>query len=66
MSVPTAIIVWTSGAEGQFRPVAIETGAADDNRTEVVSGPLREGDALIAGIKKVQTGAFSALRGSSE
>jgi HlyD family secretion protein len=65
-SGPNQGIVWTSGAEGQVRPVAIETGAADDNRTEVVAGPLREGDALIVGIKKVQSGVLSALRGSNE
>ena len=34
--------VWTEGAEGRLIPVDIETGASDDNRTQVIAGDLRE------------------------
>ena len=44
--------VWTEGAEGRPIPVNIETGASDDNRTEVIAGALREGQPVIVGIAK--------------
>jgi HlyD family secretion protein len=44
--------VWTEGAEGRLIPVDIETGASDDNRTEVIAGDLREGEPVIVGLAK--------------
>jgi len=62
---PNRGIVWVSRVEGQPAPVAVATGAADDARTEVVAGPVREGDAVIVGIKKVRGGRFWSLRASN-
>jgi HlyD family secretion protein len=44
--------VWTEGAEFRLIPVDIETGASDDNRTEVIAGDLREGEPVIVGLAK--------------
>jgi HlyD family secretion protein len=57
--------VWTIGIEGRPKPIAIETGAADDNRTEVTAGAVRDGDLLIVGTGKTQPGVISAWRGSN-
>jgi HlyD family secretion protein len=44
--------VWTEGAEGRLIPVDIETGASDDNHTEVVAGDLREGEPVVIDLAK--------------
>lgn len=42
--------VWVPGDDsGQPRPVDIRTGLSDGTSTEVVSGPLKEGDSVILG-----------------
>jgi HlyD family secretion protein len=58
--------VWTVGVEGRATPLAIETGAADDNRTEVIAGSLREGDLLIVGTSKTHSSILSAWSGSKD
>ena len=60
--------VWIEGVEGRPTPVAIETGASDDNRTELTAGGLREGQLLIVGVAKpkAQRGFLSAWRGSTK
>jgi HlyD family secretion protein len=65
---PQQAILWTEGVEGRPTPVAIKTGASDDNRTEVTAGDLHEGQLLIVAIAKpkVQRGLLSAWRGSAE
>ena len=65
---PKQATVWIEGVEGRPTPVAIETGASDDNRTELVSGELREGQLLVAGVakSKAQRGFLAAWRGSAE
>jgi HlyD family secretion protein len=63
---PNRGIVWTTGAEGQPIPVAVETGAIDDARTEVVAGAVREGEALIVGTEKAHSGGLRSLWASNE
>ncbi|MBB5203796.1 HlyD family secretion protein [Inhella inkyongensis] len=41
--------VWRLNAQGQPEAVAIQTGLADTRNTEVLGGPLRDGDVLIVG-----------------
>jgi HlyD family secretion protein len=45
-------VVWTESAEGRLVPVDIETGASDGDRTEVITGNLREGEPVIVGLAK--------------
>ena len=65
---PNQAMVWIEGVEGRPTPVAIKTGASDDNRTELTAGELREGQLLIVGVAKpkVQRGLLSAWRWSTE
>lgn len=42
--VPT---VWTLDGKGEPRPVEIRTGLSDGSFTELVEGPLKEGDRII-------------------
>jgi HlyD family secretion protein len=42
--------VWVPDAEGQPRPVELRVGLTDGTTTEIVSGPLKEGDAVILGL----------------
>jgi HlyD family secretion protein len=46
--------VWAEGAEGRLVPVEIETGASDDNRTEVIASDLREGEPVVVGLTKAK------------
>jgi HlyD family secretion protein len=41
--------VWRLGADGTVQPVAVTLGVADNRHTEVTSGGLKEGDALVIG-----------------
>jgi HlyD family secretion protein len=47
--------VWRIGASGDPEPVPIQRGFSDGNATEVVSGPLAEGDQVIIGIETLRT-----------
>jgi HlyD family secretion protein len=51
-AVKPGAVVWTEGAEGWLVPVAIETGASDGNRSEVIQGDLREGEPVAVGLAK--------------
>ncbi len=42
--------VWTVAADGQAKAVTIWTGISDGRVTEVVRGPLKQGDKVITGI----------------
>ncbi len=65
---PNQATVWTEGVEGRPTPVAIKTGASDENRTELAAGELREGQLLIVGVAKpkARRGFLSAWLGSTE
>jgi len=41
--------VWVPGPDGQPRPVDVRTGLSDGTSTEILDGPLKEGDAVILG-----------------
>lgn len=47
--------VWRIGASGDPEPVPIQRGFSDGNATELVSGPLAEGDQVIIGIETLKT-----------
>jgi HlyD family secretion protein len=42
--------VYTLDAENKLQPVEIRTGISDGRHTHVVSGPLKEGDAVVIGM----------------
>ncbi len=50
---PTSV-VWKIGASGEPEPVPIQRGVSDGTATEVVSGPLNEGDQLIVGVESLR------------
>ena len=41
--------VWVPGHDGQPRPVDVRTGLNDGTSTEILEGPLKEGDEVILG-----------------
>jgi HlyD family secretion protein len=41
--------VWVPGPDGQPRPVDVHTGLTDGTSTEILAGPLQEGDEVILG-----------------
>ena len=41
--------VWVPGPDGQPRPVDVRTGLTDGISTEILAGPLQEGDEVILG-----------------
>jgi HlyD family secretion protein len=43
--------VWVPHAEGEPTPVELKTGVTDGNFTEVIEGPLKEGDEVIVGME---------------
>lgn len=47
-------VVWVLAANGEPSPVEIRTGAMDDFASELVDGPLTEGDAVIVGSRSVR------------
>ena len=65
---PNHSTVWIEGVEGRPTPVAVETGASDESRTELTAGELREGEPLIVGVAKpkVPRGFLSVWRGANE
>lgn len=42
--------VYTLGADKKLQPVEIRTGITDGRFTQIVSGPLKEGDAVVIGV----------------
>ena len=63
---PNESLVWKEGVESHPTPALIRTGATDGQRTEVIEGPLREGDLLIVGIAKSPArAALSAWLGTT-
>jgi HlyD family secretion protein len=55
--------VWTVGKDGRPMPITVHLGQSDDSSTELLDGPLTEGQPLIVGNggPQVQTG-FLGLR----
>ena len=46
---PTAGRLWALGADGRPAPVSARTGLSDGAYTEIVEGPLKEGDEVVLG-----------------
>ena len=42
--------LWIAGPDGQPREVEVKTGLTDGTSTEIVEGPLKEGDEVILGV----------------
>lgn len=53
-AAPSGAAVWRL-ADGRPEPVNVETGLADDSYTEVRTGGLREGDAVIVAVERPRT-----------
>jgi HlyD family secretion protein len=49
-------LVWIEEAGGQLAPVRIGTGISDATATELLSGPLTEGQAVVVGQRPVPSG----------
>jgi HlyD family secretion protein len=49
--------VWTVGIDGRPVPLAVKLGASDDRGTQLIAGSLAEGQELIVGIARSQTGS---------
>ncbi len=43
--------IWKLGTSGDLEPMAIQTGISDGVSTEVVAGPVSEGDQVVVGIE---------------
>jgi HlyD family secretion protein len=55
--------VWTKGEDDVLTPVGIGAGASDATATELVSGPLHEGEMLVVGQRRSAGGrSFLGLR----
>jgi HlyD family secretion protein len=57
-------VVWTQTADGTLKPIAIKTGITDYVNTQMIDGPLKEGDQLITfaeGGTKAATGGSNPL-----
>lgn len=42
--------LWVPGDTGQPKPLEVRTGLSDGSSTELMSGPLKEGDSVILGV----------------
>jgi HlyD family secretion protein len=48
-AAPAVGRVWVRGPDGQPLPVEVRTGLTDGTSTEILEGPLKEGDEVIVG-----------------
>ena len=63
-----AQVVWTQTADGKLKPIAIKVGITDYVNTQMIDGPLKEGDQLITfqeGGAKAATGGTNPLNGNN-
>jgi HlyD family secretion protein len=56
-SAGESAMVWIVGKDGNPVPVVVTVGLSDDNSTQLLGGPLTEGQPLILGIANSQTRA---------
>jgi HlyD family secretion protein len=55
--------VWTVGTGGNPAPITVNVGHSDDSSTQLLDGPLTEGQPLIVGVGNSQVrGGFLGLR----
>jgi HlyD family secretion protein len=58
----TAARVWIVGQDGSPVPVAVTLGRSDETSSEVLGGPLTEGEKLIVGLASPQATSGLAIR----
>lgn len=59
----TSATVWTVGNDGRPVPVSVQVGLSDDNDTQLLEGPLAEGQPLIVAVSNAQARPrFSGIR----
>ena len=63
LSLRKTMTVWTLDGTGRPKPITVSLGASDDSSTQLVDGPLKEGESLVVGIATSQSRAgFLGLR----
>jgi HlyD family secretion protein len=50
----TSATVWVAGNDGRPKPISVQVGLSDDNNTQVLEGPLTEGQPLIVAVSNTQ------------
>ena len=50
----TAATVWVIGGDGRPKPISVQVGLSDDNRSQLLEGPLAEDQQLIVGVSNTQ------------
>jgi HlyD family secretion protein len=58
----TAAAVWVVGDDGRPSPISVQLGQSDDNTTQVLQGPITEGQELIVGVENSQSPGFLGVR----
>ena len=53
-SPKTSATVWVTGNDGRPKPISVQVGLSDDTNTQVLEGPLTEGQPLIVGVSNSQ------------
>jgi HlyD family secretion protein len=54
--------VWVIGSDGQPKPISVKVGLSDDNNTQLLDGPLTEGQPLIVGVSNTQAPRLLGIR----
>ena len=55
--------MWTVGNDGRPVPVSVQVGLSDDDDTQLLEGPLAEGQPLIVAVSNAQARPrFSGIR----
>jgi HlyD family secretion protein len=50
----TAATVWVIGSDGRPKPISVQVGLSDDNKSQLLEGPLAEDQQLIVGVSNTQ------------
>ena len=50
----SAATVWVIGSDGRPKPILVQVGLSDDNKTQLLEGPLAENQRLIVGVSNSQ------------
>ena len=50
----TSATVWVVGNDGRPESISVQVGLSDDNNTQLLDGPLAEGQPLIVGVSNSQ------------
>jgi HlyD family secretion protein len=58
----TVATVWMIGKNGRPEPMTVHVGQSDDSSTQLLDGPVTEGQRLIVGVENSQVGGPLGLR----